>query len=261
MGVPRIELRNVSMRYLTAQGETHALAGLSLTIAPGEFVSIVGPSGCGKSTLLSLIAGILKPTSGQVLIDGKPVERPSRRVGYMLQRDYLFGWRTVLDNCLLGPEVQGLNLAEAREHVLRLLEQTGLSQFRDAYPDQLSGGMRQRAALVRTLAIDPDVLLLDEPFSALDFQTKLTLRDDMWAILREQRKTALMVTHDIADAIAMSDRVLVLTQRPAAIQSEHIIQFGTGGEPRPAPFASRERPEYQEYFRRIWEELERHGRS
>lgn len=259
MGVPRIELSNVGMRYLTEQGETHALAGLSLAVQTGEFVSVVGPSGCGKSTLLSIIAGILKPTTGAVLLDGRPLAGASRRVGYMLQRDYLFGWRTVLDNCLLGPEVQGMDLKAAKSRVVRLLEQTGLAQFQHAYPDQLSGGMRQRAALVRTLAIDPYVLLLDEPFSALDFQTKLALRDEMWAILKAESKTAVMVTHDIADAIAMSDRVLVLSHRPATVKSEHVIRLGDGE--RPAPFAARERPEYQEYFRSIWEELAIHAHS
>ncbi len=259
MGVPRIELRDIAMRYMTDQGETLAVAGLSLTAAPGEFISIVGPSGCGKSTLLSIIAGILTPTEGEALLDGAPITGPSRRVGYMLQRDYLFGWRTVLDNCLLGPEVQGLDLAEARARVTRLLQQTGLGQFQGAYPDQLSGGMRQRAALVRTLATDPDVLLLDEPFSALDFQTKLALRDEMWSLLKAEQKTALMVTHDIADAIAMSDRVLVLSHRPSRLRAEHVIDFGPG--PRPAPFQSRELPRYQEYFRLIWGELEMHART
>jgi NitT/TauT family transport system ATP-binding protein len=256
--LPRIELRQAGMRYCSQRGETEALAGLSLTVAPGEFVSLVGPSGCGKSTVLSLIAGILRPTAGEVLVDGRPVAGPSRRMGYMLQRDYLFPWRTVLENCLLGPEVQGLHLPKARDRVERLLAETGLAHFREAYPDQLSGGMRQRAALVRTLAIDPDILLLDEPFSALDFQTRLTLADEVWAILKQHGKTAVLVTHDIAEAIAMSDRVLVLSNRPAHIKSAHQIRFA--GPERPVPFAAREAPEYPGYFQRIWGELELHER-
>lgn len=259
MGVPRIELRQVGLTYLSPQGETEALADISLAAAPGEFLSIVGPSGCGKSTILSLVAGLLRPTRGAVLIDGKPVTAPSARVGYMLQRDYLFEWRTVTDNCLLGAEVQGLDLAEARRRVVHFLDRTGLSQFAGAYPDQLSGGMRQRAALVRTLAINPDILLLDEPFSALDFQTRLTLADEMATILRQERKTTILVTHDISEAITMSDRVLVLTHRPARIKSEHVIAYA--GDPRPTPFEAREAPEYASYFRSIWADLEvhRHG--
>lgn len=258
MGVPRIELRQVGLTYLSPRGETEALAEISLAAAPGEFLSIVGPSGCGKSTILSLVAGLLRPTRGAVLLDGMHVEAPTARVGYMLQRDYLFEWRTVMDNCLLGAEVQGLDLTKARQRVEHFLDRTGLSQFRDAYPDQLSGGMRQRAALVRTLAIDPDILLLDEPFSALDFQTRLTLADEMATILRQEGKTTILVTHDISEAIAMSDRVLVLTHRPARIKSEHLITYA--GE-RPTPFEAREAPEYPGYFRSIWDDLEvhRHG--
>jgi NitT/TauT family transport system ATP-binding protein len=255
MGAPRLELCGVAQSYITRQGETAALADISFAVAPGEFVSVVGPSGCGKSTILSLLAGLLPPTAGHVLVDGKPVTGPSRRTGYMLQRDYLFAWRTILDNCLLGPEIQGLDMGAARQRVLALLEQTGLAPFAHAYPDQLSGGMRQRAALVRTLAIDPDLLLLDEPFSALDFQTRLRLQDEVWTLLKSAGKTAVLVTHDIGEAVAMGDRVLVLTPRPARVQSEHAITFA---DPRPAPLHVREEPAYRTYFRRIWEELS-HG--
>ncbi|HLN65146.1 MAG TPA: ABC transporter ATP-binding protein [Symbiobacteriaceae bacterium] len=259
MAAPRIELRAVGMRYCSQDGETEALAGLDLAVAPGEFAAVVGPSGCGKSTILSLIAGVLRPTAGEVLVDGRPVAGPSRRVGYMLQRDHLFDWRTVEENCLVGPEVQGLDLRAARERVARLLEQTGLLPFRHAYPDQLSGGMRQRVALVRTLAIDPAILLLDEPFSALDFQTRLKLADEVAAILRAQGKTAVLVTHDIPEAITMADRVLVLTGRPARVRSEHLVRYA--GPQRPTPFAAREAPEFSRYFQRIWEELQGHEQS
>lgn len=250
---PRIELDQVSLTYLTPQGETPALADVSFTVAPGEFVSIVGPSGCGKSTILSLIAGLIRPTRGQVSLYGEPVAKPSPRIGYMLQRDSLFPWRTVRANCLLGAEIQGLDPGRTRGRVDRLLHQTGLSGFKEAFPDQLSGGMRQRAALVRTLAIDPDILLLDEPFSALDYQTRLTLGDEMWAILKREQKTALLVTHDIAEAISLSDRVIILTQRPGRIGSIHPIRFA--GDGRPTPFQARQAPEFKEYFRLIWDEL------
>lgn len=258
MAQPRIALEQVSLHYLSPQGETQALHDLSLAVEPGEFVSIVGPSGSGKSTILSLIAGILEPTRGRVLLDGQPVTGPSRRVGYMLQRDYLFEWRTVRENGLIGPEIQGIDLTRARQRVDQLLEQTGLSSFAAAYPDQLSGGMRQRAALVRTLAIDPDLLLLDEPFSALDFQTRLTLADEIHRILKQAGKTALLVTHDLSEAIALSDRVVVLSRRPGRVKSVHEIRFDLGR--RPTPFEARERPEYSAYFQRIWQELEVQGR-
>ncbi len=258
MADPRIALEQVSLHYLSPQGETQALQDVSLAVQPGEFLAIVGPSGSGKSTILSLVAGILQPTSGRVLVDGHPVTGPSRRVGYMLQRDYLFEWRTVRENGLIGPEVQGLDLAAARRRVDQLLEQTGLASFADAYPDQLSGGMRQRAALVRTLAIDPDILLLDEPFSALDFQTRLTLADEIHAILKQSGKTAVLVTHDLSEAIALSDRVIVLSRRPGRIKSVHAIPFD-GGQ-RPTPFEARDRPEYGTYFQRIWQELDVQGR-
>lgn len=257
MTSPRITLEEVSLTYLSPRGETPALDGINLSIYPGEFVSIVGPSGSGKSTILSLMAGILSPTTGRVLLNGEPVTGPSQRVGYMLQRDYLFEWRTVRENCMIGPEVQGIDSARAKGRVARLLHKTGLEAFADAYPDQLSGGMRQRAALVRTLAIDPDILLLDEPFSALDFQTKLMLADEMWSLLKAEHKTTLLVTHDISEAIAMSDRVIVLSQRPAQIKSIHPIAFQ--GEERPVPFKAREAPEYSGYFQRIWAELDRPG--
>lgn len=244
------------MRYYSGQGETEALSEISFSVAAGEFTSIVGPSGCGKSTFLSLAAGMLKPASGEILLDGVRVTGPSRRIGYMLQHDHLFEWRTVMDNCLVGPEVQGMNLSEARERVKDFLRRTGLYGFRNAYPDQLSGGMRQRAALVRTLAIDPDVLLLDEAFSALDFPTRLTLQDEVSAILRQERKTAILVTHDISEAVSMSDRVLVISQRPGRIKAEHTIEFNCGG--RLTPFQARESPEYPGYFHRIWEEMDVH---
>jgi NitT/TauT family transport system ATP-binding protein len=174
---PKVELRDVALRYFGRDGETEALKDISLRMAAGEFVAIIGQSGCGKSTLLSLISGILRPTGGQVLIDGAPVAGPSRKVGYMLQQDYLFEWRTILDNALLGAEIQGLDMDKARARATTLLTRYGLGKFLGRRPRELSGGMRQRVALARTLVTEPDIVLLDEPFSALDSQTRLALAD------------------------------------------------------------------------------------
>jgi NitT/TauT family transport system ATP-binding protein len=255
---PAVELRNVSLRYFTEESETEALRDVSLTVGAGEFVGIVGQSGCGKSTLLSLIAGILEPTAGDVLVAGERVAGPSRKCGYMLQQDYLFEWRTVLDNVLLGPEIQGLDLAQARTRGRALLNGYGLGEFIDYYPHQLSGGMRQRAALARTLNTEPDILLLDEPFSALDFQTRLALANEVWRILKREKKTVILVTHDISEAVSMADRVIVMSRRPGRIKIEHEIRYGGNGAGRPAPFDARNEPEFGAYFNRIWSELEIH---
>ena len=257
-GGPKVELRDIGLRYYTRAGEVEALRGISLDVAPGEFVSIVGPSGCGKSTLLSLVAGILKPTAGKVLIDGKPVSGPSQTCGYMLQHDHLFGWRSILDNVLLGPEIQGTDRAAARQYGLQLLGRYGLADFVDHYPHQLSGGMRQRAALARTLCTRPEVLLLDEPFSALDYQTRLAISDEIGLILREEGKTVILVTHDISEAISMTDRVIVLGRRPGHVKSEHRISFPSIPGGRPSPFAARSAAEFRDYFNVIWEELDVH---
>ncbi|QQE80091.1 ABC transporter ATP-binding protein [Alicyclobacillus sp. SO9] len=253
----QIQLRNVSLHYFTKREETQALQDVNLSIEEGEFVSIVGPSGCGKSTLLSLISGMLNPTSGEVLLDEERVTEPSRKVGYMLQHDYLFEWRDVLNNLLVGAEVRGLKKAEAKERALHLLNRYGLEGFASHNPKQLSGGMRQRVALIRTLVVQPDILLLDEPFSALDYQTRLTLSDEISRILREQRKTVVLVTHDLSEAISMADRVLVMSRRPSTVKADHKIEFSGG---RPSPFQTRQRPEYHRYFNLIWEELEDHVR-
>jgi NitT/TauT family transport system ATP-binding protein len=256
--LPKMELRNVSLRYFGLEGETEALKDISLSISPGEFVSIIGQSGCGKSTLLSLISGILKPTGGVVLVDGKPVEGPSRKVGYMLQQDYLFEWRSILDNAVLGAEIQGADMGKARERAKQLLNRYGLGQFMQHLPRQLSGGMRQRVALARTLTTEPDIVLLDEPFSALDSQTRLALADEVTGILRREGKTVILVTHDIGEAISMAERVIVLSRRPGRVKSDHPIRFASAGGGRPAPFAARNAPEFNVYFNTLWQELEVH---
>ena len=257
-GQPKIALQEVGLRYFTREAETEALSSISLDLAPGEFVSIIGQSGCGKSTLLSLIAGILPATDGAILIDGKPITGPSPRVGYMLQQDYLYEWRTILDNCILGAEIQGLDLDHARARAVQLLQKCALGDFIHHYPRQLSGGMRQRVALVRTLVTEPDVVLLDEPFSALDSQTRLAIADEVVDVLRAEGKTVILVTHDIGEAIAMTDRVIVLSRRPGRVRSEHRIAFATADEKRPAPFVARGLPEFNEYFNLLWKELDVH---
>lgn len=255
---PKIAFRNVGRRYFGPTGETEALRGIDLTIERGEFVAIVGQSGCGKSTLLSLLAGLAKPTEGEVLIDGNPVEGPSDLVGFMLQKDTLFEWRTILENTLLGPEIRGDDLRQAKIRAEGLLERYGLGDFKHHRPTQLSGGMRQRAALARTMCLRPDILLLDEPFSALDFQTRLSLADEIGDIIRREGKTAILVTHDIPEAIAMADRVVVLSRRPGRIRSIHGISFPSGDGVRPSAFRAREAPEFAGYFNTLWSDLDVH---
>jgi NitT/TauT family transport system ATP-binding protein len=255
---PKVELRNVGLRYFGWEGETEALQNISLSVAPGEFVAIIGPSGCGKSTLLSLIAGLFAPTEGFVLVDGRAVIGPNRKIGYMLQQDYLFEWRTILDNVVLGAEIQGAPMTTARERARQLLTHYGLGQFLHHLPRQLSGGMRQRAALARTLCTEPDIVLLDEPFSALDSQTRLALADEIGNILRREAKTVILVTHDIGEAISMAERVVVMSRRPGQIKSNHAIRFTTANGTRPAPLAARNAPEFASYFNTLWQELDVH---
>lgn len=257
-GHSRIEIEDVSLRYFGAQGETQALQGITLEIAAGEFVSIIGQSGCGKSTLLSIIAGILEPSGGSVRIGGNRLVAPSPRIGYMLQQDYLYEWRTILDNALLGAEIQKRDLRQARERAIHLLEKCGMGDFIHHFPRQLSGGMRQRVALARTLVTDPDVVLLDEPFSALDSQTRLAIADEVVDVLRSEGKSVVLVTHDIGEAIAMTDRVIVLSRRPGRIRSQHLIRFPGHPGGRPTPFEARSRPEFNDYFSTLWNELDVH---
>ncbi|MDE7395221.1 MAG: ABC transporter ATP-binding protein [Clostridiales bacterium] len=222
-------MENVSLLYQTPESETEALKDVNLSVEEGEFVAIIGPSGCGKTTILSLIAGLLKPTSGSISIGGKRVEKPSGEIGYMLQRDHLFPWRTILKNTLLGLELQKKKTPENVAYAESLIEKYGLGEFKKAYPRQLSGGMRQRAALIRTLAYRPKILLLDEPFSALDQQTRLRVCDDVHGIIKSEQKTAVLVTHDIYEAISLADRIVVLSKRPATIKT--IYSPGISGTP------------------------------
>jgi NitT/TauT family transport system ATP-binding protein len=250
----RIRAEQISHTYLTRTGETVALREVELAVADGEFCGLVGPSGCGKSTLLAIICGLLQPTKGQILVDGVRIRSPSRRTGILLQKDHLFEWRTVLENAELGLEIQGMGTAQARRRAHELLEAYGLAGFERSYPYQLSGGMRQRVALVRTLATDPAILLLDEPFSALDYQTKLILERDVHAIIRRNSKTALLITHDIEEAVSMCDRVIVLSGRPGTVKNAYNIALTDCAER--TPISSRDAPEFRGYCKRIWEDLE-----
>ncbi len=250
-----VELKDISMTYHTLDGETHAVKDISFDIYNGEFVSIVGPSGCGKSTILSIIAGIMKPTSGSVLINGKQVDGTSDNVGYMLQKDHLFEWRTIIKNAVIGLEVKNKLSKSALKDTEELMEEYGLGEFKNHYPSQLSGGMRQRAALIRTLATSPDILLLDEPYSALDYQTRLAISEEIWLILKKEKKTAILVTHDIAEAVASSDRIIVLTNRPSCIKNIHVIELNCNEK---SPIKCREAPEFRHYFNKIWKELDVH---
>ena len=238
-----LRFENVSMHYHSKQGETIALEEVNFSVSEGEFVAIIGPSGCGKTTLLSLAAGLLTPTKGSVVTNGCSF-------GYMLQKDELFPWRTIEKNIFLPLEIKKRNDPEHRSTALALAEKYGLKQFLKSYPAALSGGMRQRAALIRTLAVNPDVLLLDEPFSALDYQTRLSVCDDVYRIIREEKKTALLITHDISEAISVADKIFVLSKRPAKIVAEHTINF-----PETEPLKRRENKEFSRWFEVLWKEL------
>ena len=234
---------NVSMHYHTKQGETIAVQEVNFSVCEGEFVAIIGPSGCGKTTILSLAAGLLSPTKGKVITDGGSF-------GYMLQKDELFPWRTIEKNIFLPLEIKHTDTPENQTRALALAEKYGLGQFLKSYPAALSGGMRQRAALIRTLSVNPDILLLDEPFSALDYQTRLSVCDDVYKIIREEKKTALLITHDISEAISVADKIFVLSRRPARVVAEHSISF-----PENEPLKRRENKLFAHWFEILWKEL------
>lgn len=222
---PKLEACSVSYSYHTMEGETPALSNISFFINPGEFLAVVGPSGCGKSTLLSLLSGLLQPEEGSILIDGIPIRDSPATIGYMFQKDHLFEWRTIYGNVSLGLEIQKKQSSTAQKELKEMLRSYGLGGFEQSRPSELSGGMRQRAALIRTLALKPELLLLDEPFSALDYQTRLSVCDDISAIIRDTQKTALLITHDLSEAISMADRILVLSRRPGKVKAVFPISF------------------------------------
>lgn len=239
-----VRVNQVSKKYQAKNGEITALQEVSFSVQEGEFVSIVGPSGCGKSTLLSIIAGLEEKNSGDIYIEGE--------VGYMLQKDSLLEWRTIYRNIMLGLEIRHADTEENKKYVDQLLKKYDLYEFKEKYPAQLSGGMRQRAALIRTLAIKPKILLLDEAFSALDYQTRIMVTNDVFQILKQEKITAIMVTHDISEAISMSDRIVLLSGRPAIVKSIYPIDFEMQGR---TPINCRESPKFSKYYDAIWKGL------
>ena len=243
-----LELKNIKKIYHEKQGEIIALDNISFNVRDKEFISIIGPSGCGKSTILSILANIESLTQGEIKIKDKV------KVGYMLQQDSLFPWKTVLENCYIGLKIQKQDTKENKNKVLELLKKYGLYEFKDKYPSSLSGGMRQRVALIRTLATNPDILLLDEPFSALDYQTRLKLSDDLYKIIKNEKKSAIMVTHDIAEAISLSQRIILLTKRPATIKEIYEINL----EENKTPTENRKDKNFIKYYDAIWKELDNH---
>ncbi len=247
-----MEVKDICKKYQNEKGEILAVNKISFNIYKGEFVSIIGPSGCGKSTILSIISGLEEKTSGEIYIEGKRIDSISDDIGYMLQKDCLLNWKNVLDNTMLGLEIKGIKTQENVEYVLSLLKKYELYEFKDKYPGELSGGMRQRVALIRTLAIKPKILLLDEAFSALDYQTRIMVTNDIYRILKEEKKTAIMVTHDISEAISMSDRIIVLTTRPAQILNIHDIDFEVESR---TPMNTRQNSKFSKYFDLLWKEL------
>ncbi|MPW24684.1 ATP-binding cassette domain-containing protein [Alkalibaculum sp. M08DMB] len=250
MPTPVLSIEKLTKIYHSLNGETLAIKDFTLDIGEGEFIVIVGPSGCGKTTVLSILAGLLFPSSGLIKYSNDEVT-----LGYMLQDDHLFPWRTILDNVYLGLEIQNRATTENKRRAELLIETYGLGKFKQHYPAQLSGGMRQRAALIRTLAINPEILLLDEPFSALDYQTRMAVTDDIGSIIKKEKKTAIMVTHDLTEAISLANRIIVLTKRPAVIKQIFDIKLTSTDH---SPTQNRNAPEFMNYYNEIWKELDVH---
>lgn len=243
-----LEIKNLRKIYHTKKAEILAVDDFSFDLYEGEFISIVGPSGCGKSTVLSILSGLLDKSGGEVNYD------PKIKFGYMLQEDSLFPFRNIIDNCLLGLEIKKENNLENKEYVTNLLNTYGLKDFIHSFPENLSGGMRQRCALIRTLATKPDILLLDEPFSALDYQSRLAVSDDVYKIIKKEKKSAIMVTHDLAEAISMSDRVIVLSDRPSHIKNIYNIELSKKSN----PIENRKDKEFSKYYELIWKDIDFH---
>ena len=248
-----LTVNNICKNYHSLKGETKALDNVSFKVEDGEFLSILGPSGCGKSTLLNILAGILEPSSGEILFKGENIDKNLSKIGYMFQKDHLFEWDTVWDNVTLGLKIKKIMTDDNIKRVNKLLDEYELTKFKNHYPRELSGGMRQRVALIRTLALNPEVLFLDEPFSALDYQTRLKACDDVHEIIKKENKTAIMVTHDIGEAISMSNRIIVLSKRPAILKSNTVISFENEEA---TPFQRRKEAEFKGYFDSLWKELD-----
>lgn len=241
-----LKIKDLSKNYHTKKDETLAVDNFSFDLKNGEFVAIVGPSGCGKSTILNILAGLDTKSSGEIILSD------NTKMGYMLQQDALFNWKTVLENCLLGLEINKTLTKENKNYVLDLLNTYGLKDFINSYPNTLSGGMRQRVALIRTLATKPDLLLMDEPFSALDYQTRLSVSDDVYQIIKKEKKSAIMVTHDIAEAISMADKIIILSKRPSKIKKVIDIKLTD----KSTPINNRKAKEFSYYYDLIWKEID-----
>lgn len=241
-----LKIKDLSKNYHTKKNETLAVDNFSFDLKNGEFVAIVGPSGCGKSTILNILAGLDTKSSGEIILSD------NTKMGYMLQQDALFNWKTVLENCLLGLEINKNLTKENKDYVLDLLNTYGLKDFINSYPNTLSGGMRQRVALIRTLATKPDLLLMDEPFSALDYQTRLSVSDDVYQIIKKEKKSAIMVTHDIAEAISMADKIIILSKRPSKIKKVIDIKLTD----KSTPINNRKAKEFSYYYDLIWKEID-----
>lgn len=252
MPTPILEFFNVNFIYHTISCETHSLKDISFNLYKNEFISFVGSSGCGKTTLLNIVAGLIPATEGSILFNNTPIDKTNINIGYMLQKDHLLEWRTIYKNLTLGLEIQKKLDSRHIQTIDNLLKTYGLWDFRNSYPRQLSGGMRQRAALIRTLALSPEILLLDEPFSALDYQTRLNVSNDIGSIIKKNKISTLLVTHDLAEAISMSDRVIVLSKRPASIKAIIPLSFTN---PSMTPEQKRNTPEFSTYYNKIWEVL------
>lgn len=244
-----LKIDNLSLTYQTRKSETLAVDRVSFEIERGEFVSIVGPSGCGKTTILSMVSGLLSPSAGKIYLEGKPITKTTTEIGYMLQRDNLFEWLSVFDNVCLGLKINHNKNCLPKDKIRELLKKYGLSGFERAKPAHLSGGMRQRVSLIRTLATNPKLLLLDEPFSALDYQTRVSVQNDIHSIIKSERKTAILVTHDISEAISMSDKIIVLTKRPGRIKEIITLEF----DDKLSPIERRGDPLFNSYFTKLWE--------
>lgn len=245
---PVLELKDVGLNYHSKSGETQAIKSISFSINDGEFVGLVGPSGCGKTTVLSLISGIIKPSCGEVLVNGKNIKSNETKIGYMFQKDLLFPWRTIMENVNLGLELQKIKQSKK---VVELLKKYGIYEFKDKYPHELSGGMRQRVALIRTLVLNPQILLLDEPFGALDYQTRQKVIDDISSIIKSEKMTSLLVTHDVTEAISMCDRVIILSQRPSCVKKEIKIKL----DKTKSPTQRKTESKFFDYQTQIWKEL------
>lgn len=248
MNQPILECRDIGYSYHNLKGETQALANISFQVNKGEFLAVVGPSGCGKSTLLSIIAGLLSPEKGRVILSSDE----NVKLGYMLQQDHLLEWRTIYKNILLGPEITNTVTPEKEKLALKLLKDYGLLKFKDKKPSELSGGMKQRVALIRTMVMEPSILLLDEPFSALDYQTRLSVSADIGNIIRNAKITTILITHDLSEAISLADRILVLSKRPATVKKDIPVHLTLTDN---SPLAARNAPEFHRYFNLLWKEI------